>query len=188
MKLPSRLYSSAKDGYAVELSFDPRTDAIVRRVWDELARESVNDFMAGFGVHPHVSLAVFDELLVDEADPEIADLAHRLVPMPVVMSSIGVFSGSGGVVFFGVVVTDELLTAHAELHRRLHPLSRGAWAIYERSEWVPHCTLTKDMPADRISRAIEIARRAPLPLRGTLDRVNLVKFRPPEDIFSSALG
>jgi 2'-5' RNA ligase len=157
-------------------------------VWDELAREQVSDFMAGFGVHPHVSLAVFDELSVDRADPEIADLARRLVPMPVVLSTVGIFAGNGGVVFFGVVVTDELLAAHAELHRRLHPLSRGAWAIYERSEWVPHCTLTNEMPPDRIPRAIEIARRAPLPLRGTLDRVNLVKFRPPEDIFSTLLG
>jgi 2'-5' RNA ligase len=125
---------------------------------------------------------------VADADPEIAEFARRLVPLPVVLSSVGVFAGNAGVVFFGAVVTNEILAAHDELHRRLHPVSRGAWSIYERSEWVPHCTLTQDMPPDRIPRAIEIARRAPLPLRGMLERVSLVKFRPPEGLFSTELG
>jgi 2'-5' RNA ligase len=177
-----------RNGYAVELSFDPRTEAAVRRVWDDLAREGVNDFMSGFGSHPHISLAVFDDLVVADADREIAEFARRLTPVPVVLSSIGVFAGNAGVVFFGAVVTDELLAAHQELHRRLHPVARGTWSIYERSEWVPHCTLTQDMPVDRIPRAVEIARRATLPLRGTLERVSLVKFRPVEGIFSTELG
>ena len=66
MSLLSRISLEPKveprNGYAVELSFDPRTEAAVRRVWDDLAREGVNDFMSGFGSHPHISLAVFDEL------------------------------------------------------------------------------------------------------------------------------
>jgi len=188
MRQPSRLSLAPKNGFAVELSFDAQTDAAVRRVWDDLAREGVNDFMAGFGVHPHISLAVFDELVVAEADPEIADFAHNLFPLPVVLSHVGIFPGDAGIVFFGAVVTVELLAAHAELHRRLQRVSDGAWPYYESSEWVPHCTLTQDMPLDRIPRAVEIARRARLPLRGTLERVNLVKFRPPEGIFSSDLG
>jgi 2'-5' RNA ligase len=184
----SRLSLEPRNGYAVELSFDRATDAVVRRVWDELAREGVNDFMAGFGVHPHISLAVFDELMVDEADPQIAEFARRLVPLPVTLSSIGVFAGDAGVVFFGAVVTDELLATHAEIHRRLKPLGRGAWSYYDRGEWVPHCTLAMDLPADRIPHAVEIARRTLLPLRGTLERVSLVKFRPVEGLFSVELG
>lgn len=178
----------ARNGYAVELSFDAATDAAVRRVWDELAREGVNDFMAGFGVHPHISLAVYDELAVAEADPEIAEFARRLPPVSVTLSSIGIFSGETSVVFLGAVVTSDLLTTHAEIHRRLQPLGRGAWSYYERGEWVPHCTLAMDLPADRIARAVEIARRVQLPIRGTLERVSLVKFRPVEGLFSSELG
>jgi 2'-5' RNA ligase len=177
-----------KNGFAVELSFDQGTDAAVRLVWEELAREGVNDFMVNFGVHPHISLAIFDELAVSQADPQIAEFARTIVPMPVILSSVGVFAGDAGVVFFGAVATDQLLAAHGELHRRLDPMSHGAWPYYARREWVPHCTLTQDMPEDRIPRAIEIARRAPLPIRGTLERVSLVKFRPPADIFSTLLG
>ena len=150
MKLPSRPSLAPRNGFAVELSFDPRTDGMVRGVWNELAREGIDDFMVSFGVHPHISLGVFDELIVEKADPEIASFAKKLTPVPVILSSVGVFAGDAGVVFFGAVVTDELLAAHAELHRRLDPLSRGAWPYYARREWVPHCTLTQDMPVDRI--------------------------------------
>src|SRR5258708_7472687 len=185
MSPPSRSSLGSKNGFAVELSFDAATDAAVRRVWDELAREGVNDFMAGFGVHPHISLAVFDELRVAEADREIAEFARRLAPLPVTLSSIGIFAGDASVVFVGAVVTNELLATHAEIHRRLGPLGSGAWSYYDRKEWVPHCTLAMDLPSDRIPRAVEIARRAPLPLRGKLERVSLVRFRPVEGLFST---
>src|SRR5260221_13723939 len=152
MKPPSKssFPRASHNGYAVELSFDAGTDAAVRSIWADLAGADVCDFMATFGVHPHISLAVFDELRAEEVVPVVAAFARSQSPLPVTLSSIGVFAGDAGVVFLGAVVTRGLLAAHTDLHERLLALGYRGWPIYEVGEWVPHCTLTQEMPKDHV--------------------------------------
>ena len=178
-----------RNGYAVELSFDAETERAVRQVWGELQRAGVDDFMSHTGAHPHISLAVYDS--VDDealAARRLAEFARSVAPVPITLSCIGVFPGGGGVIFFGAVVTDELLRVHDELHRAMGDVGQGAWPYYATGAWVPHCTLTQDMPGERIAAAVDIARVASLPLRGTLVCANFVKFRPPSVLFSAPLA
>ena len=50
-------------------------------------------------------------------------LMHRRLP------------GGGGVIFFGAVVTDELLRVHDELHRAMGDVGQGAWPYYATGAW-----------------------------------------------------
>jgi 2'-5' RNA ligase len=189
MKPPSKSSLLGKrNGYAIELSFDPATEAVIRGIWGDLARAGAGDFLSMPGAHPHISFAVYDALDPAVAVPLLTEFARTEKRLPVTLSSAGVFPGNAGVVFLGVVVTEELLQFHRDLRDRLHAIGGGSWSYYEAGTWVPHCTLTQDMPDAQIPQAIEIAHRVALPLVGTLERVNLVRFRPPVILFSRPLA
>ena len=53
---------------------------------------------------------------------------------------------------------------------------------------MPHCTLAPDLAPDQFVTALEIARRARLPLECRLVEIGLVEFRPVSHLISRALG
>ena len=53
---------------------------------------------------------------------------------------------------------------------------------------MPHCTLAMDFTEDLTPTALAIARHAPLPLTGRLDRIGIVEFRPVKQLCAFALG
>ncbi|HKQ69563.1 MAG TPA: 2'-5' RNA ligase family protein [Polyangiaceae bacterium] len=160
----------------------------MRDVWDDLAERGINDFMRRGGGMPHISLAVADHL-GPETEAVVHALARSHAPVPLRLSSVGVFAGDSGVVFLGPVMNAELLSVHADLHDRLLAAGYAGWPYYEPGEWVAHCTLTQEMPQERVARAIDTARSiVEFPLVGTLETIHVVEFQPPKVRYFTTLG
>ena len=161
--------------YAVELALDDATAAVVRVLWRDLAAAGFR-FMHDSGANPHVSLAIWDDVDRPALETGLAAYAAATPALDVVFSRVDAFT-STGVVFLAPDVNAGLLDAHAGCHQRLGAFGREAWPHYAPGVWVPHCTLAMDIP-DGLDRALGVARKAVLPLRGRLVRAELVAFRP----------
>jgi len=48
--------------FAVEMYFDPATEAEIRALWNSLAQAGVSSRLPDSGSRPHISLAVFQSL------------------------------------------------------------------------------------------------------------------------------
>lgn len=172
--------------YAVTLRLDDDAAARVERMWRALADQAGDDDALRLGYPPHITLAVLPDTVPAEA---LEGSALRVVrswdALPVVIAGFGVFPGTPPVVWAAPVVTERLLARHGTLHAALAPFPIDPH--YRPGAWVPHVTLSKE-GRSTAARAIEIAASAwDGPIRGLLDRADLVRFRPVSVLCSEAL-
>ena len=169
--------------YAAELFFDAATEAALIRLRDALTE--VGLMTATQNNHrPHISLGGCRDLRdAAELVRALENLAaEQTAPLPVTLSSLGIFPGDEGVVFYGVTVTTPLLV----LHRRFHGLFT-AWALdwspfYEPGCWVPHCTLAYGLEPSRLAEAVAVLQAHMSPtLSGLLTSIALVEITSGEE-------
>jgi len=175
-------------GYAVELNLSKDSAARVVKLWESLARESINSVMLDLGAQPHISLAVFEDLVPAVLQDDLGRFAEVTRPLSVVLSSVGAFPTAEGVVFLAPIVTQELLGVHERFHSLLRDREGECVEYYRPGKWVPHCTVAIDIVADRIGAAIEMCVRSEAFGPVELDEVSLIEFRPVREIYAFPLS
>ncbi|MBS0644678.1 MAG: 2'-5' RNA ligase family protein [Proteobacteria bacterium] len=156
---------------------DPIAAAGIERLWQALAERLGADDSLQLGYHPHVTLAVLpDTAPVAPIDAAVARLATIWTVQPVTLAGLGVFPGTPPVLWAAPVPTSGLLAWHSELHAALTSLP--VHPHYRPGAWMPHVTLAKEAhwPAERLLEAALSAWDGKL--QGSLDRIDLVRFRP----------
>jgi 2'-5' RNA ligase len=172
--------------FALELTLDRLAAARVRELWGQLATAGFT-FPAESGANPHVSLAIWDTIDHLAMEQSIMSFAMVTPPVDVVFLRVSSFAASG-VVFLAPDLDWRLLEVHAKCHHDFAGLGDGAWPHYAVGTWVPHCTLAQDLDALGVAQALTIAQRACLPLRGRLEAVELVEFRPVRRLVAARLA
>jgi 2'-5' RNA ligase len=142
--------------HSIELVFDHDTEAMIRRIWADLAGAGIPSQAPAS--RPHVTLAVAERIDVD-VDELLPPVSKRL---PLV-AAIGapVLFGRANVVFARLVVpTTELLALHAEVHRLCVPhLVPAPMANSLPGQWTAHVTLARRVGGGQLGRALRIAGR-----------------------------
>ena len=174
-------------GYAVELNLREDSAAQVVKLWEHLAKESINSLMLDVGAQPHISLAVVEELDPARLQEDLRQFAEATRPLSLDLSSAGAFPTAEGVVFLAPVVTQELL----EVHRRFHDLLRDRGvepvAYYRPGQWVPHCTVAMGVAPDKIGTAVEVCLQSEAFGPVELDEVSLIEFLPVGELYAYPL-
>ena len=171
--------------YALELALDTESAAFVRSLWQRMA-DAGFPFMAESGAHPHVSLAIWDDVDRSRMEDAVGDFAAETPRLDVVLSAVATFP-STGVVYLAVHADERLRVAQRRCHEALAAHGRGAWADYAPGAWIPHCTLAMDVD-DALARLVAVADTAPLPRLGRLERAELVEFRPVRHLMAVPLA
>ncbi len=169
---------------AITLRFDAATAPIIAALWQSLAAAGIDSDRHDLGYAPHVTLAVYGD---DAPSAMLRDaLEHASKawdPLPVTLAGLGVFPGSSPILWAAPVVTPALLARHAALQAALPGLTPHAH--YRPDVWVPHVTLSGALadPAGALALLLPLWR----PVTGLPDRVDLVRFRPVELLYSRPL-
>jgi 2'-5' RNA ligase len=142
--------------HSIELVFDHDTEAVIRRIWADLADAGIPSQAPAS--RPHVTLAVAERIAVD-VDELLSPVSEQL---PLV-AAIGapVLFGRANVVFARLVVpTTELLALHAEVHRRCLPhIVPAPMPNSVPGQWTAHVTLARRVGGGQLGRALRIAGR-----------------------------
>ena len=142
--------------HSIELVFDHDTEAVIRRIWADLADAGIPSQAPAS--RPHVTLAVAERIAVD-VDELLRPVSKRL---PLV-AAIGapVLFGRANVVFARLVVpTSELLALHAEVHRLCLPhMVPAPMPNSLPGQWTAHVTLARRVGGGQLGRALRIAGR-----------------------------
>lgn len=174
-------------GYAIELNLSKDSAARVVKLWEGLARESINSAMLDLGAQPHISLAVFERLDPALLREDLNRFAEVTPPLSVVLSHAGAFPTAEGVVFLAPAVTQELLEVHRRLHRVLWDRGAECAEYYRPGIWVPHCTVAIGVAPGKIGAAIETCLRSEIYGPVEMDEVSLVDFPPVHEIYAYPL-
>jgi 2'-5' RNA ligase len=165
--------------FAIVLLFDAKTEAAFRKIGRTLEKNRVPTCFSGEGFGPHLTLASFQD-----GDPErllkvLKRTATSFAPFPLRIESIGSFPRKG-VLFLAPVVTGGLLEMNSRLHGELKKDVKGFARYYFPGVWVPHCTLSFNLPPKLLLRGFEIVRKSPTGIVGKFNRLVLLEYELPK--------
>ncbi len=170
--------------FAITLRFDTATAPVIAAMWRTLAAAGIDSDQHDLGYAPHITLAVYADAapaaMLRDALEHATTGWDRL---PVTLAGFGIFPGPAAIIWAAPVVTQALLARHAALHAALPGLTPHAH--YRPDAWVPHVTLSGAL-ADPAA-ALALLQPHWRPVTGLLDRIDLVRFRPVDVLFSRAL-
>lgn len=174
--------------YALQLYFDPGTDAMVRQLWCRFAEAGIARHLAESANRPHLTLAIYDDLDVAMAERELLLFVPTLATFPVTFAHVGVFIHPAAVVFLAPVVTSGLLELHRATHERFAGIGNGVHQFYLPGRWVPHCTVALHLAPQTLPLASEVVQEVPLPTTGTVTEVGIVRVSPTAPLGTVRLG
>ena len=166
---------------AITLCFDPVSASAIKDMWKTLADDGIDADRHRVGYAPHITLAVYpDDAPVERIWTAVEAVAADWRALPIAVSGFGIFPGPPPVLWAAPLVTRELLSRHIAVQAALSGLP--AHAHYLPDAWVPHVTLSDGLSDP--GRALTVLMKRWRPIRGTLHRLDLLRFRPVEILHS----
>lgn len=140
---------------ALELGLAAEAERGVRELWDELERASVPSLATHpTRIRPHVTLAVSEDGAGLRRAAEV--LSALIEPVPVELVGPALFPTQPPILFLALAVTQRLLAMHQAVVEALDASGVDVWPHYRVGTWVPHCTLSMAVPADRLGDALRV--------------------------------
>ena len=166
---------------AITLRFDRVSASAIQDMWKTLADEGIDADRYQVGYAPHITLAVYpDDVRVEPIRTALEKVAADWEALPVALSGFGIFPGPPHVLWAAPLVTRELLSRHNAVHAALPGLP--SHAHYSPDAWVPHVTLSDGLSDP--GRALSVLMTRWRPIGGTLNQLDLLRFRPVEILYS----
>jgi 2'-5' RNA ligase len=142
-------------GYAVELLFDPATEAAIKGLWARLETAGLPSLASRTHRRhrPHISLAVAER--IDTGQLQDVRDCLAATHLDVTLYAPAVFPRPG-VLYLSVVPTLALLQVHEEVHAALGDSIVTPRDGYAVGAWMPHCTLAQDVTRAQLARGIDL--------------------------------
>jgi 2'-5' RNA ligase len=163
--------------FAIELLFDPKTNAAVRRIGKRMEINGIPFALNRAGASPHISLAGFKAPRGRKLGALLKKIADRSRRFSFRLPKIGAFRREG-VLFLRPDQPAELLKIHSELHEALRGAVKGSNSHYLPKNWVPHCTLGMSLTPSQMRKALKILRGIKPSIKGACCRLALVEYYP----------
>ncbi len=148
-------------GHAVELLFDPTTEAAIKGLWARLETAGLPSLASRTHRRhrPHISLSVAERIDAGQLDGASDCLAAT--HLDVTLYSPAVFPRRG-VLYLTVVPTPALLRLHDQVHAALRHSMVSPRELYAVGAWIPHCTLAQELTRAQITRGIDLLHEQPV--------------------------
>ncbi len=163
--------------FAIELLFDPKTNAAVRKIGKRMEINGIPFALNRPGASPHISLAGFNHPRGRKLRTHLKKIALKSRRFSFRLPKAGVFR-SEGVLFLRPDKSAELLKIHLELHKVLRGAVMGSNPHYLPKNWVPHCTLGLSLSPPQLRKALKILRVMKPDIKGACCRLALVEYYP----------
>lgn len=172
------MLDSNPKGYAVELYFDKKMEDDFFAFRESLYKLGINPVLGNLGDRPHVSLAVFGDVEIEQVIKITSIFAPQCNPFPASLSAFGAFPTKSNVVFLQPVPSQSLIELHKSFHQLLQENNILSSHYYLPGQWVPHCTLEFELPDDQFNLALQLCKEHFSPIHGTFASVGVIAFRP----------
>ncbi len=173
---------------ALELYFDTASEQRLASVWEKLAGYCHHSTASQLGVVPHITLALFRDSLPNDLVGVGKALATGVSPFDVNLCRVDRFPGDEGVVFLAPAPSPELTGAHERAQELLGEDRDRVDPYYRPGAWRPHCTMAINVPEPRVSAVISACSYSDALGVATISGVQVVRYRPAEREWTSALA
>ncbi len=165
-------------GFAISLRSDHPSAGSVRALWSDVQRFEYRPSMALLGYPPHITLAIYDDDAVREAEIRRAldNASKNLRAVTLTFDAICSFDGPPMLLWASPRPSAVLRTIHGAIHAAINPTS--CRPHYRPGAWKPHCTLGTQVRDDQREAALAFARRASSVFDVIFDSLDCIDFPP----------
>ncbi|MBB3298094.1 2'-5' RNA ligase [Rhizobium sp. BK077] len=161
--------------HAISIKCLNETAAPIFRLWQQAGRFENIPSMRELAYPPHVTLAVFPNL-VGGLETVLDDVFASHSKLLLTFESISYFENDVIVLWAKPRPCSTLLALHAQLHRHIDPTA--CHEHYRKERWVPHCSLATRVPKSQATAAISWAKQKREEFSVEFDAADLVVFPP----------
>ena len=167
--------------YLISAYFDNKTNTVLEKHIDEVARATGNSFMTENKVPPHLTVAAIEARSVKELRQPFLDMAKGLKAGSISLVSTGQLLPY---VFYVTPVLNEYLT---ELSNKVYCAFKDLpdteiSKYYRPGNWLPHVTIGKKLSEEQMKQAFEVMYKRFQPLEAEIVEIGLSKVNPHEDV------
>jgi 2'-5' RNA ligase len=165
-------------GYSIELYFECVFEEKLRSLWDALDKTGVPSILQKIGSRPHISL-----LILDNCDVEyIADIIELGIKghfkFPITFPAISLIPGKQQTVFLTPVINSKLIAIQESFYNLLRETGHSVREYYEPHNWLPHCTISKELSAVEALKTLEVCQNSLATGKTWITDVGFIEFRP----------
>jgi 2'-5' RNA ligase len=137
-------------------------------------RQGINTAgIAEYGIKPHVTIAVHNELEVAAFKKEMEEYFMNESPVPLFFPSLGMFLNSG--TLYAAPTKDPILTDfHSRYHERFKRIIDPE-SLYAQSKWVPHCTIAIHLSHEKLVEAFDWSVKSLEPFSARIESIALLE-------------
>jgi 2'-5' RNA ligase len=166
----------------ITLCMDASSSDRVASLQRLLAERGISDYANRLGYKPHLSLLRFDNLEPEVVLPIVSRLAANIPSLPISLEGVALFAGASPALWLVPVANTALLSLHSHLHAAL--AQHVAHDHYQPDHWMPHVTLAEGLDHAGATNAIAAILPVFSPIKGRLDKIEIVCFPPVTVIWS----
>jgi hypothetical protein len=176
-------------GFDVTAFFDDEAESVIFDLW-----RSIQDFVSSasfvsLGSRPHLTLGIYEHDLPSDASSLIMRVARLTPPISITLESTAfTVDKDSGSLFLQLQKSLALQSFHHCSFDSFKETGLVPIHQYWPQSWLPHCTLAKGLPKDKIDAAHAIVKSARLPDMVSLRTLAVVTFRPPTEHYLTRLG
>lgn len=161
--------------YALLAYFDHETETKLKQFWVKLNELGISDYgVAVKDRRPHVTLADYQAINVEELLVMLNDYFHQQVEVPIHFHSLGAFLGQK-MLYIAPTMTKSLLDLHGNFHEQFKSFDRNPNSYYLPQRWVPHCTICGRLNEVTFLQAFEYCQRNIVNFQTRITEVGLVE-------------
>lgn len=168
--------------YSIELYFDCHFEQKICHLWDQLSAAGVPSIVQMMGGRPHISLAVLEAIDEEQATNLLEAFVNGFSQFKIEFPAIGLIPGCQQTVYLAPVISASLLEIQKQLFQLLESHNSIPFERYQPNNWLPHCTLSKELTACNALTTLGICQSAALTGTAQVIELGLIEFRPRREI------
>lgn len=141
--------------YAVEMYFDKESENKIWKYIEKIKDSGLGKRYYDWGVKPHVSLGIFNDIDEDRADEVLEEFAKSHKVIPAYLGSVGIFPDSGAI-YLAPIVREDLINLNKDLLDAMKELDPNPERWYSPGVWIPHCAVALELDRDNLAKAADI--------------------------------
>lgn len=167
--------------YLISVYFDDRTNRILQRYIDQIAKATGNDFMISHKVPPHMTISAIEARSVEVLVPAFRGLEGKLSGGTIQIVSLGqLFPYVMNVMPVKNGYLENLAAQAYDAVKEIPETEVSKY--YLPGNWLPHITLGKTLNKEQMVEAFKVMQENFQPLEATVTEIGLARVNPHEDV------
>lgn len=167
--------------YLVSVYFDDKTNRILQKLIDQIAKETGNTFMTEHKVPPHMTIMAIEARNVEALSPAFLSLKGKIEQGNIQFVSVGQLLPY---VMYATPVLNEYLQGLIKIvydaYKDVDETSISKF--YKPNSWLPHVTLGKTLEKEQMVKAFEVLQKSFFVFEAKVVGIGLAKVNPHEDV------